>query len=264
MSEKTRRRIGTSALCLGLAALHLILMLTALHAVSTDDALYFSLQTRGDETFPWDYEINFSVCRDDLLRLDRALSDYLKGDETALDITVDVYGVPQPAFNDRERAHMADCLHLFALLRKVRARLIPWAIVLTLGGAWLLQDRKRARLCAWVSPLLVLLPLGGFALFAALNFDQAFTLFHKILFTNDLWLLNPATDLLIRICPESMFMHMGLRILLYSLLGMLMAWAAVTELTFIWPGEKEENPWKKTTPRGPAPRLYDFRKRGTR
>ena len=36
--------------------------------------------------------------------------------------------------------------------------------------------------------------------------------FHLLFFTNDLWLLDPATDLLIRICPQSMFAEMGLRI----------------------------------------------------
>ena len=55
-------------------------------------------------------------------------------------------------------------------------------------------------------------PLGLFAAWAALDFSAAFNFFHEMLFTNDLWLLNPATDLLIRICPIGMFMSMGARI----------------------------------------------------
>ena len=58
---------------------------------------------------------------------------------------------------------MADCQRLFALLRKVRSRLIPWAVLLIVGGAYLLQDRRRARRCAWLAPLILLVPLGAFA-----------------------------------------------------------------------------------------------------
>ena len=51
---------------------------------------------------------------------------------------------------------------------------------------------------------------AGLALWAAFDFDRFFTLFHRIAFTNDLWLLNPRTDLLIRLMPESLFIDLGL------------------------------------------------------
>ena len=127
-----------------------------------------------------------------------------------------------------------------------------------------MQDRRRIRRCAWLSPLLLLIPLGLFALFAALHFDRAFTLFHRVLFRNDLWQLDPKTDLLIRICPESMFVHMGARIGAYSLAAILAVSALATALTFIWPKKKGENTWKTTTRRGPAPKRIDFGGRGAR
>ena len=249
MSDKFRRRLAATALCLGLAALHVILILTALHFVGTDGNLYYTEQLLAG--IDPDSEMGDAGLR----VLDGQLADYLGGNAEALN---------DAPFNDREMAHMADCLYLFDLLRKVRARLIPWVLLLTLGGAWLLQDRKKARLCAWCSPLFVLVPLGAFAVYAMLNFDAAFTLFHKILFTNDLWLLDPRTDLLIRICPQSMFMHMGIRIAVYSLIGILAATAIAVLITFIWPKRKEDNAWKTTTRRGPAPRQYDFKSRAKR
>ncbi len=51
----------------------------------------------------------------------------------------------------------------------------------------------------------LLLPLGAFAVWAAVDFSSAFTFFHETLFTNDLWLLNPETDLLLRLLPEQFF-----------------------------------------------------------
>ena len=40
------------------------------------------------------------------------------------------------------------------------------------------------------------------------------TRFHTLFFTNDLWLLDPATDFMIVICPESMFSALVVAILL--------------------------------------------------
>ena len=157
---------------------------------------------------------------------------------------------------------MADCQRLFALLRKVRSRLIPWAVLLIAGGAYLLQDRRRARRCAWLAPLILLIPLGGFALWACVDFDGAFTFFHRLLFNNDLWLLDPRTDLLIRICPESMFMAMGLRIGLYSLGAMLGVTGLAVLLTHVWPktNGNEGNAWNdnRATRRAAAQRSKTF------
>ena len=44
------------------------------------------------------------------------------------------------------------------------------------------------------------------------DFTRYFTIFHQIFFDNDLWILNPATDLLINIVPEPFFMDTALYI----------------------------------------------------
>ena len=44
------------------------------------------------------------------------------------------------------------------------------------------------------------------------NFSKYFIVFHHIFFDNDLWILNPATDLLINIVPEPFFMDTAVRI----------------------------------------------------
>ena len=51
--------------------------------------------------------------------------------------------------------------------------------------------------------------IGGLTAWGIADFDSLFTAFHRLLFSNDLWLLDPKTDLLIRICPESMFAEMA-------------------------------------------------------
>ena len=57
-----------------------------------------------------------------------------------------------------------------------------------------------------------------FALLAVLtaiissNFSKYFIVFHHIFFNNDLWMLDPQTDLLINIVPEPFFMDTAARI----------------------------------------------------
>lgn len=42
---------------------------------------------------------------------------------------------------------------------------------------------------------------------ASANFSQAFIIFHKIFFRNDYWIFDARTDPVIKILPESFFMH---------------------------------------------------------
>lgn len=42
---------------------------------------------------------------------------------------------------------------------------------------------------------------------ALMDFDSAFTVFHKILFSNDYWLFSPISDPVITILPQEFFFH---------------------------------------------------------
>ena len=136
-------------------------------------------------------------------------SGALAGDASALD------GSP---FNERERTHMADCFDLFVLLRRVMTAAFAAGPAL-LVAAVACGHRRFAR-SALVGALAFLGLIAVVAVWGAIDFDSLFTAFHHMLFTNDLWLLDPRTDLLIRICPQSMFMSMAVMI-------------AVSELIFI-------------------------------
>lgn len=52
-----------------------------------------------------------------------------------------------------------------------------------------------------------LLILSSILLGALINFDSAFTLFHKLLFANDYWLFSPVSDPVITILPQEFFFH---------------------------------------------------------
>lgn len=223
-----QKRIGFAACLLGFAACILFGFLGALHVVGTDAGFYHQLQM---EAGVLDYA---GISEEDLIALDEALSDCLKGDGNALLSTemIVVRGEMQLPFNEKEMTHMEDCRQLFFLLRAgIRVSGIAGSLLLTLGCALLRDDRRKICRAAWIAPLAIALPLGLFALWAAMDFSAAFHFFHKILFTNDLWLLDPRTDLLIRICPSSMFMRMGARIGLCGLVWMLILLTVATVFT---------------------------------
>lgn len=133
------------------------------------------------------------------------LTDYLRGARDDLDMTAVVNGAAQPVFNEREIAHMRDVKALFVLERRVLAVLAAFGVALLAAGltgkGWAAR-LKRAGLTGQIFWLALLLFL---AVWAVIDFNGLFLRFHAILFDNDLWLLNPKTDLMIRMLPEKFF-----------------------------------------------------------
>lgn len=189
--------------------------------IGTNETLYYELQTRAG------LPESAGISAEALEKLDVHLASCLRGrkdwnvewlNPEGGPLCVVVDGVEQDAFNAREIQHMEDCRRLFDLLRTLRLSLAVAAALLVLLSLILEWKEKPARTVGlsplWIGSLILIVPLAIFGVWAALDFNSAFNFFHRILFTNDLWLLNPATDLLIRICPSSMFANMGLRIAL--------------------------------------------------
>lgn len=133
----------------------------------------------------------------------RMLTAYLAGNEDTFSyVFPGEGGTLYEAFNSKEQAHMADCRALFLLCRQIN--LICSAAGLLTAGLLLLRRRLDDRsLCRGF--LLSIAPLVLLALWALIDFNSLFILFHRIAFTNDLWLLDPATDLLIRLMPVTLF-----------------------------------------------------------
>lgn len=145
--------------------------------------------------------------------LEEAMSmmlEYVRGDRSTMDGSLTGIG---EVYNAREKAHMKDVRHLYE--QAMAAKYTAWAIVglgVVIAGwkkAWktLALGYLQAGLC-W---LFLLAFLG---LWAATGFTDFWTHFHELFFDNDLWLLDPATDFMIRICPESLFFDLVIRIVL--------------------------------------------------
>lgn len=115
-------------------------------------------------------------------------------------------------------SHFAECKDIF------NAIYIAGAICLVLTIVIFIIKRhndeyKFLRTSAIVT--LVLPVLVGAA--AAINFDALFLLFHKLVFSNDDWLFDPATDPIIELLPEEFFLQCAIIIVATMILGAVIA-----------------------------------------
>ena len=158
----------------------------------------------------------------DAMQVTKEMMLYLRGNRANLVVDTIVDGEEREFFNDREKAHMVDVKNLFVggmWLRRAAILVLALAIVLLIKTN---ADWKR------LLPKSFLITIGSFmgitlaagVLFMT-DFHRYFMIFHEIFFTNDLWLLDPDTDLLIRMLPEGFFLDMVKRIGLIFLILMI-------------------------------------------
>ena len=210
------RRWGMALTALGFFCLFAALLLNVVISCGTNDGIYRELQEENG------LPEAAGVSQEEMERLDGMLADYLAGDEAAL---------ADSPFNEKELAHMRDVLALFDLARAARGILLAAAAALLVAGLWLARGARVLAMCL-VGLAVLLVPLGAFAVWAAVDFSSAFTLFHEVLFTNDLWLLDAQTDLLVRLLPEQFFVDIAGVIAVRALAYMLAVPLAVFGVQF--------------------------------
>ena len=104
--------------------------------------------------------------------------------------------------NEKEQFHLRDVQNLVTKGHQLLIVLVLLHITL-----WIKIKEKRKTLL--YASLFTLIILGLFILFP---FEQVFLKFHKLVFVNEFWLLNPATDNLIKIYPQVIFQTLAVKI----------------------------------------------------
>ena len=149
----------------------------------------------------------------DVMQVTKEMMSYLRGNRADLVVETKVDGEEREFFNDREKAHMIDVRNLF-----VGGLWLRRGAILVLGISFLVLIRTKAdwkrllpkSFLISMSSFIGVTLVAGFVFMT--DFNRYFTIFHEIFFTNDLWLLDPYTDLLIRMLPEGFFLDMVIRI----------------------------------------------------
>ncbi len=132
--------------------------------------------------------------------------DYLKGDIPTLDPSF---------FSEQAIVHMDDVLQLLNIARIASKIALLLLIIGTALFLWTKNIHALSKTLYWSSrsACLSLVLIGGIA---SLGWDDFFVRFHKLIFSNDLWLFPPE-DTLVRLLPDQFFMNFATASILGSL-----------------------------------------------
>lgn len=208
MKQEIFDRLNVVAAYISVISLIVILLVTSIdmNCFNRDffQSQYATLKTSQD----------LGMTDKDLNKATDTLLDYLQDKRDDITVEITVKGTRQEAFNSKEAAHMVDVkgLYQFALIMRnvclilFAASIIYLFIRLKKGVFTLLSIdyMKTAILFAVVFTML--------AIWAYTDFDGFWTMFHKVAFRNDLWLLDPSTDLMINLFPSQFFSALVFRI----------------------------------------------------
>jgi integral membrane protein (TIGR01906 family) len=214
---KTRRRLGracwtvASALCV--IAVTLIIIFGAVRFAFSWQPVYTYAVTayHADEVT--------NIPPSGLLAATHQIRNYFTNDKRDLDIRVtDEGGNSGPLFNQREIAHMRD---VKALVGRIYLLLDGAALYVLayMGATAALRLAPLRRIAGAVlgGSLAAAAVVAGLGTAALIGFDQLFTEFHVLSFSNDFWELDPARDHLVQIFPQGFWFDITLFVGLVSL-----------------------------------------------
>lgn len=121
---------------------------------------------------------------------------------------------PTLAMSETGRIHFEEVKNVFTFFEIT----LIVSGVLVLAGVIYRHFKKNPGYLLLSGILTVALPLV-LGILIALNWQTVFVLFHKIVFRNDYWIFDAATDPVITILPDAFFMHCALLILALVVLG---------------------------------------------
>ncbi len=133
--------------------------------------------------------------------------DYMEGRIDTIQVEKEVDGVVREVYNEQEVLHMIDVRNLYKACGIVRFVFFALSAVLIIVSAIIVKSDfvdvlARGYIIGVIILLIIIACLG---IYAAIDFDSFWTSFHKIFFTNDLWLFDYSKSLMIRMCPLELF-----------------------------------------------------------
>lgn len=180
-------------------ALSLVILITSINYYTFNDQYYKVKFNENEITKATGME------ESELHRVIERITGYLSGRYDDLNLMVDIKGEQMLMFNDKEISHMVDVRKIFDDLSILRYILIA---VLVLGTGFLYRKKRgnahfyRIMTANGIFTVFVFLML---LIMVTTDFTKYFIKFHQMFFSNDLWILDPATDRLIQMLPESFF-----------------------------------------------------------
>lgn len=200
-------------------ALNLIYLSGAIQYGATDEAFF-------DKTFDKiGAQAAVGLNDQDFEAVKQKLIDYVGLKTKTFAVPVTIEGKKVDFFNARERAHMVDVQNLFVLNDRVLKIAVVLVAVLYVIGRFGLGQRRILATGLAVSGPFMLVFAAVLGILMTQDFTAIFIKFHELFFSNDLWLLDPATDRMIVLLQEQFFNDMAIHIGLIAVLMAVLATA---------------------------------------
>lgn len=191
----------------------LIILLTSIQIISFNKN-YYSWHYKK-------YQImnTTNISFNDLMIITDKMIKYLDNKQDNLDIKVKINGKVDEVFESKEKIHMKDVKDLFVIAKYFRnisvfIMLIILILFYRYKKRYFFNILKSIQLSCIISLVMIIF----LSIIISTNFNHYFNMFHEIFFSNDLWVLNPETDILINMVPQSFFINTSFLILLLFVL----------------------------------------------
>ncbi|QUH24827.1 TIGR01906 family membrane protein [Serpentinicella alkaliphila] len=193
---------------LGLS-LSLFLLLTAMELV-TFNTNHFMKQYERNNIFE-----TVVIDESNLEYITLQIISYLSNDLDSLKIEALWNNEIREVFSERELEHMKDVKNLFVLGRRVKLLSLSILIfgitfILRYDSLWS-KNISKTLLCTSICNYGLML---GLYICIKSDFTKYFDKFHYVFFSNDLWMLDPNTEILVQILPEPFFYNTAIKIAL--------------------------------------------------
>ncbi|NLI89015.1 MAG: TIGR01906 family membrane protein [Epulopiscium sp.] len=173
-------------------------------------SVLFTLSFKG--LYYWDIN-KLSIAQSSNISEDKIKDDYSVLIEYLTDKNIDKLSFSHFEMSKEGEIHFKDVKDIFIFLKSLMYILAIYSIAAIIINYIV----KEYDFLKYTAMGIIMIPIGILIL-AMLNFDRAFIIFHKIAFTNDYWIFDPATDPIITILPQEFFYHCFLLIVSIILL----------------------------------------------
>lgn len=221
-------------------SLILIVITVPVLIISTPVQIYshsINLYRAGFEKY--DISLKTGINSQQLQQVAQQMIGYFNGSADTPQVVVTVNGTDRPLYNEKELFHLEDVCNILRLF----TRLLVASIILFIAVViYLYLSRKLYELlkAVQVGAIITSALTGALIVWAIIDFNSLFLLFHYVSFSNDLWILDPAKDYLIMLFPEGFFNDAAIMIVMTVLIEAVIIWIAAFFIRKLYSKDKLE------------------------
>ena len=155
----------------------------------------------------------------------RGMVDYFDGKIQSPQVEVDIKGIKRPVYSQKELIHLEDVRKIIDVFKMLEILSLIVFLVMGLSMFFKFGVSRLLKGLQAGAAVTVILP-GSAMLWALIDFNSIFYFFHILSFSNDLWLLDPATDYLIMMFPEGFFFDAAILMVATIIAAAILIWFA--------------------------------------